>query len=147
MYAKILKETEETIVFFVTFLSLVAFQLGGGGSGPLATPMGLLRLSAGTYEATSSTAANVVCHLKRFRHTSVQFGNVGKAFFLSLRGKIIANILRSLGRRESKLVRKNSKKVPKLFHYGFTAKFFKQNVLNALLGTLEEARFSPQQIL
>ena len=26
-----LKETEETIVFFVTFLSLVAFQLGGGG--------------------------------------------------------------------------------------------------------------------
>ena len=24
-------ETEETIVFFVTFLSLVAFQLGGGG--------------------------------------------------------------------------------------------------------------------
>ena len=24
-----LKETEETIVFFVTFLSLVAFQLGG----------------------------------------------------------------------------------------------------------------------
>ena len=32
-------ETEETIVFFVTFLSLVAFQLGEGGSGPLATPM------------------------------------------------------------------------------------------------------------
>ena len=29
-----LKETEETIVFFVTFLSLVAFQLGGGGAGP-----------------------------------------------------------------------------------------------------------------
>ena len=29
-------ETEETIVFFVTFLSLVAFQLegGGGGGGP-----------------------------------------------------------------------------------------------------------------
>ena len=25
-----LKETEETVVFFVTFLSLVAFQLGGG---------------------------------------------------------------------------------------------------------------------
>ena len=103
--------------------------------------MGLLRLSAGTYEATSSTAANVVSHLKRFGHTSVQFGNVGKAFFLSLRGKIIANILRSLGRRKSKLVRKNSKKVPKLFHYSFTAKFFKLNVLNALLGTLEEARF------
>ena len=31
-----LKETkaEETIVFFVTFLSLVAFQLGGGGRAP-----------------------------------------------------------------------------------------------------------------
>ena len=27
---------------------------------------GLLRLSAGTYEATSSTAANVVSHLERF---------------------------------------------------------------------------------
>ena len=39
---KMLKETEteETIVFFVTFLPLVAFQLGGGGSpAPLATPM------------------------------------------------------------------------------------------------------------
>ena len=32
------KETEETIVFFVTFLSLVAFQLGGGGAGPLPSP-------------------------------------------------------------------------------------------------------------
>ena len=28
-----LKETEETIVFFVTFLSLVAFQLGGRAPG------------------------------------------------------------------------------------------------------------------
>ena len=28
--------------------------------------LGLLRLSAGTYKATSSTAANVVNHLKRF---------------------------------------------------------------------------------
>ena len=38
-------ETEETIVFFVTFLSLVAFQLRGGAGPlplppPLATPMG-----------------------------------------------------------------------------------------------------------
>ena len=41
-------------------------------------------------------------------------------------GKIIANILRFLGRRESKLVRKNSKKLPKLFHYGFAENFFKQ---------------------
>ena len=43
LYAKMLKETEteETIVFFVTFLSLVALQLGRGGgpSPPLATPM------------------------------------------------------------------------------------------------------------
>ena len=37
LYAKMLKETitEKTVVFFVTFLSLVAFQLGGG-AGPLA---------------------------------------------------------------------------------------------------------------
>ena len=28
--------------------------------------LGLLRLSAGTYKATSSTATNVVIHLKRF---------------------------------------------------------------------------------
>ena len=35
-----LKETEETIVFFVTFLSLVGFQLGGARAPfPLATPM------------------------------------------------------------------------------------------------------------
>ena len=40
LYAKLLKETEETIVFFVTFLSLVAFQLGRAPpSPPLATPM------------------------------------------------------------------------------------------------------------
>ena len=37
-YVKMLKETEETIVFFVTFLSLLAFRLGGGGAGPLAPP-------------------------------------------------------------------------------------------------------------
>ena len=37
-----LKETEETVVFFVTFLSLVAFQLGGGAGPPW------LRLCAGT---------------------------------------------------------------------------------------------------
>ena len=30
LYAKMLKETEETIVVFVIFLSLVAFQLVGG---------------------------------------------------------------------------------------------------------------------
>ena len=88
--------------------------------------LGLLRLSTGTYEAISSTAADVVNHLERFWPTSFQFGNVQKAFLLSLRGKIIANILRFLGRREWKMVRNNSKKLPKLFHYGFTEKIFKQ---------------------
>ena len=41
-------ETEETIVFFVTFLSLVAFQLGVGPGllgPPLATPMDLTPFS------------------------------------------------------------------------------------------------------
>ena len=89
--------------------------------------IGLLRLSAGTYETTSVTAANLVNYLERFWPSSVKFGNVRKAFLLSLRGKLIANILRFLGRRKSKLVRKNSKKLPKLFHYGFTEKIFKQN--------------------
>ena len=40
-------ETEETIVFFVTFLSLVAFQLVGGAGPlgpPLATPMSSTKL-------------------------------------------------------------------------------------------------------
>ena len=93
----------------------------------------LLRLSAGTNEATSLTAANLDNHLERFWPTSIQFGFVRKAFLLSLRGKIIANISQFLGRRESKLVRKNSKKLPKLFHYGFTVNFLNKNVLNALL--------------
>ena len=88
--------------------------------------IGLLRLSAGTYEATSLTAAYLVNHLEWFWPTFVQFGNVRKAFLLCLRGKIIANILRFLGRKESKLVQKNSKKLPKSFHYDFTVKFFKQ---------------------
>ena len=42
LYAKMLKktETEETVVFFVTFLSLVAFRLGEGPDplGPVADP-------------------------------------------------------------------------------------------------------------
>ena len=88
--------------------------------------LGLLRLSAGTYEATSSTAAIVVSYLERFRPTSFQFGYDQKAFLLSLRRKRIANILRFLGRRESKLVRKNFEKLRKLFHYGFAEKNFEQ---------------------
>ena len=35
-------KTEETIVFFVKFLSLVAFQLGGGGRAPWAHPLATL---------------------------------------------------------------------------------------------------------
>ena len=89
-------------------------------------------ISRYTYEATSSTAANLVSHLERFWPTSFQFGNVQKAFLLSLRGKIIANILRFRRRRESKLVSKNFLKLQKLFHYGFAENFFNKNVLNAL---------------
>ena len=45
-----LKEPEETIVFFVTFLSLVAFQLGGPGPlTPLATSDGV-EYSTSEYE-------------------------------------------------------------------------------------------------
>ena len=43
---------------------------------------GLLQLSAGTYEATSSTTANVVSHLERFWSTSFQFDMFGKRFSL-----------------------------------------------------------------
>ena len=32
-------ESEETVVFFMTFLSLVAFQLGGRGPSPLGPPL------------------------------------------------------------------------------------------------------------
>ena len=40
LYAKMLKETElKKQVFFVTFLLLVAFRLGGGLGPSLATPM------------------------------------------------------------------------------------------------------------
>ena len=48
-------ETEETIVFFVTFLSLIAFQLGGPvplvPPPPVATPMVItyVRLRAGLH--------------------------------------------------------------------------------------------------
>ena len=40
LYSKMVEETEpeETIVFFVTFLSLVTFQLGGGVPGPPEPP-------------------------------------------------------------------------------------------------------------
>ena len=54
--------------------------------------IGVLWLSAGTYEATSSTAADLVSHLQRFRPTSAQFCNARKAFLLRPRGKRIANI-------------------------------------------------------
>ena len=95
--------------------------------------LGLLRLTAGTYEAISSTTANVVSHLERFRPTSFQFGYVQKAFLLSLRGKRIANILRFLGRRESKLVRKILKNCQSCFTKVSQKKILNKNILNALL--------------
>ena len=53
----------------------------------------------------------ILSHLKRFWRTSIWFGNVRKAFLPLLRGKRIAI---TLSRTASKLVRKNSKKLPKL---------------------------------
>ena len=44
--------------------------------------IGLLRLSAGTYEATSSTAANVVSHLERFDLRPFSLELFGKRFSL-----------------------------------------------------------------
>ena len=61
--------------------------------------IGVLRVPAGTYKATYSTVVGVVSHLERFRPTSAQFGNARKAFLLSLRGKIIANITISWPKR------------------------------------------------
>ena len=49
--------------------------------------IGVLRLSAGTYEATASTAAAIVRHLERLRRTFIRFGNVRKEFLSRLRGK------------------------------------------------------------
>ena len=50
LYAKMLKETKtkETIDVFVTFLSLMSFQLRRRGQGPLATPM-TVPISASLY--------------------------------------------------------------------------------------------------
>ena len=42
-------KTEEVIIFFVTFLSLVAFQLGGGGGGPPGYAYVLQSLAANAY--------------------------------------------------------------------------------------------------
>ena len=57
----------------------------------------------------------------------VQFSNVRKAFLLRFRGKIIVIILSLLGRRQSKLVRKKSEKLPKLFHPWFHIEIFETN--------------------
>ena len=77
--------------------------------------IGLLRLSVGTYEAAALTTANVISHLERFLPTSVQFGNVRRAFLLSLRRNRIVNILRFLDRSESKLVQKKLKNCKSCF--------------------------------
>ena len=53
-------ETEETIVFFVTFLSLIAFQLGVG-AGPLPPPPGYTYVSRiGQFIYNHLRASNVV---------------------------------------------------------------------------------------
>ena len=74
LYAKMLKETktEETIVFFVTFLSLVAFQLGGGARDPWAPPL-----------ATPMIGGSFFCISQRCR-----MGRVKKAFRKFLLKKI-----------------------------------------------------------
>ena len=58
-------ETEETIVFFVTFLSLVAFQLRGGGPPglPLATPMPYFQLN---YHQSQKSDKKVYCFFSFF---------------------------------------------------------------------------------
>ena len=58
LFAKMLKETKakETKVFFVTFLSLVAFQLGGGRPPP---PPGY------AYESVNEVRKNTV---QQFKH-------------------------------------------------------------------------------
>ena len=94
--------------------------------------IGLLQLSASTYKATSLTTANLVNHLERFWLTFVQFGNIRKAFLLSLKRKIIANILRFLGRRESKLVLKILKNCQSCFTMVSHQNFFNKNILIAL---------------
>ena len=81
----------------------------------------LVRLSAGTYKAILP---------RQLLMYSLSFGTnfnprpfslvmFGKRFSLVYGGKCLA-------KRKLKLVRKNSKKLPKFFHYGFTVKFFKQ---------------------
>ena len=55
-------ETEETIIFFVTFLSLVAFQLRGGPPPSPATPMVLNAI-----RFLSSLIANMATILSNFQ--------------------------------------------------------------------------------
>ena len=79
-------------------------------------PIGLLRLSASTYEATASTAAAVVSHLERFCHTSVRFGNIRKVFLPCLRGKRITIILHFLAEENQNCCKKiQKKKCPNCF--------------------------------
>ena len=101
--------------------------------------IGLPRLSIGTFQATASTA--VVSHLERLWRTFVWFGNVWKAFLSWLKRKRIVINLRFLGRKESKLEPKNSKKFPKLFYsMVFTVYFFSKSNLNVLLTCSERMK-------
>ena len=55
-------ETEETIGFFVTFLSLVAFQLEGGVPHSLATPMvSIIRPRLLRVQSREDTNVSLVC--------------------------------------------------------------------------------------
>ena len=68
LYAKMLKETktEEVIAFFVTFLSLVAFQLGGG----LPSPTGY---AYGWQQSVRFNATGFEPHTSCFRLEGVPF--------------------------------------------------------------------------
>ena len=69
-----LKETEKTLSLFVTFLSLVAFQLAGGG-GPLGTSLSL-RFSLRLLYAKLSTL--LITGVSKILYT----GNLCKAYML-----------------------------------------------------------------
>ena len=54
-------ETKETIVFFVTFLSLVAFQLGGAGPPWLRLCLAISNLE-GTFQSSGQQTPVGICN-------------------------------------------------------------------------------------
>ena len=73
-------KTEETIVFFVTFLSLVAFQLGGGGPSPLPPPP----------LATTMVTIHLTMIYVRFKHgkTDIKLQSLTIGYKLTLQEKV-----------------------------------------------------------